>query len=52
LTGGYIPLKPEGVRVNEYLVPVDDGPLFAWDIQNDLLDGWETGSWAREIAPT
>lgn len=52
LTGGYIPLKPEGIRVNTYFVPVNDGPLFAWDIDNTNLQGWDSGSWAREIAPT
>lgn len=49
LTGGYIPLKPEGVHVNEYFIPVNDGPLFAWDVETDFLSGWDTGSWAREI---
>lgn len=52
LTGGYIPLKPEGVRVNEYLIPVDDGPLFGWDLDTSYVKGWEDGSWAREIEPT
>lgn len=53
ITGGYIPLKPEGVRVNVYYVPVNPGPLFAWDVaETDLLAGWDTGSWAREILPT
>lgn len=52
ITGGYIPLKPEGVRVNEYYVSVDSGPVFAWDLDSTLLMGWETGSWAREFPPT
>lgn len=52
LRGGYIPLKPEGVRVTEYFVPVNNGPLFAWDIENQYLAGWDDGSWAREILPT
>lgn len=52
ITGGYIPLKPEGVRVNEYFIPIDDNPVFAWDIENTLLQGWDEGSWAREISPT
>lgn len=51
LTGGYLPLKPAGVRVSYYAVPVGPGPLFAWDVQNESLDGWDTGSWAKEITP-
>lgn len=52
LAGGYIPLKPEGVRVNEYIVPVNDGPLFGWDLDTEFITGWDDGSWAREISPT
>lgn len=52
ITGGYIPLKPEGVRVNTYFVPVDSGPLFAWDLEADLVKGWDEGSWARELTAT
>lgn len=49
ITEGYIPLKPEGVRVNTYFIPVDDGPLFGWDLDTDLVKGWDEGSWAREL---
>lgn len=49
IQGGYLPLKPEGVRVNIIYSPVDDGPLFAWDIETDTFDGWDVGSWARII---
>lgn len=52
ITGGYILLKPEGVRVKEYFVPIDDGPLFGWDLDNDYIKGWDEGSWARELFPT
>ncbi len=53
LTGGYIPLKPEAVRLNEVLVPVDTNPAFAWDLEaTDLVAGWDTGSWLREIPIT
>jgi len=47
---GYLPLKPEGIRVNIIYSPVDDNKLFAWDIETDVLAGWDDGSWAREIA--
>jgi len=49
LTGGYLPLRPEGVRIVEYFVPVDSNPLFAWDTENSYLGGWNSASWAREI---
>jgi len=47
---GYLPLKPEGVRVNVIYSPVDDNRLFAWDIENTVLAGWDEGSWARELS--
>lgn len=47
LTGGYIPLKPVGVHVAYYAVPVNTGPLFAWDANSTTLAGWDSGSWAQ-----
>ncbi len=52
LLGGYIPLKPAGVRINYYAFPPSDGPLFAWDSLSDSLAGWDTGQWAIEIVPS
>lgn len=54
LTGGYIPLRPEGVQITEYLVATDTNPAFAWDIvsPNSTVAGWDTGSWLRELQPT
>lgn len=52
ITGGYIPLRPEGVRVNEYFVSVDSNPVFSWDVTSALLAGWDTGSWVSGLAPT
>lgn len=52
LTGRYIPLKPEGVRVSWYAVTVDGGPLFAWGCQADGLDGWGSGRWPTVLRPT
>ncbi len=52
IQGGYIPLKPEGVRVHEYFIPVDANPVFGWDLENDFVQGWDEGSWTREITPT
>lgn len=52
IQGGYIPLRPEGVLINEYLVPIDSNPLFGWDIENAYLKGWDEGSWAKIVLPT
>ncbi|WFC66420.1 DUF2612 domain-containing protein [Achromobacter denitrificans] len=45
LTGGYIPVKPEGVRVNYYIVPDVAGPIFGFDVDNDYISGFDTGVW-------
>jgi len=52
LTGGYLPLKPEGVRINNYFVPVDSDPGFGWDVDSPYIKGWEEGHWLREIKNT
>ncbi len=52
VTQGYIPLKPEGVRLVGVFTPADDGPLFAWDVDSDFLKGWDTGSWVVETPIT
>jgi len=52
LTGGYIPLKPEGVRVDYYAIPVDTNPIFIWGGEGSDVAGWGEGSWAQLITPT
>jgi hypothetical protein len=52
ITGGYIPLRPEGVQVVNYLVSVDTNPAFAWDTENEYLQGWDQGSWLKIVPPT
>lgn len=44
LTGGYIPIKPEGVRVN-YITTTAPGPIFGFDVDNSLIAGFDEGSW-------
>lgn len=56
LTGGYIPLKPEGVRVKWYAVTPDGGAIFAWDCDSSELKGWPDdagngGRWTMELVP-
>jgi Protein of unknown function (DUF2612). len=52
LTGGYIPLKPEGVRIRYYAVGTAEGPLFGFDVHNDALAGFDTGQWAQILYPS
>lgn len=47
ITGGYIPLRPEGVEIINYFV--SPGPIFAWDTESVLLQGWDTGLWATQV---
>ncbi|MBG0865517.1 DUF2612 domain-containing protein [Burkholderia sp. 9779_493] len=50
LSGGYIPLKPEGVRVNYTIVTTIDGsPLFGFDMSNQLVAGFDVGAWSRPV---
>lgn len=47
LFGGYIPIKPEGVRINEYFVTTEYGsPVFGFDVDNDYIGGLDHGAWA------
>lgn len=52
ITGGYIPLKPEGVRVKEYFISTTTNKGFAWDLETPYLAGWNEGYWLQEISPT
>lgn len=45
LTGGYIPIKPQSVGVDYYIVPSQDGQMFGFDIDNQYVAGFDTGSW-------
>jgi len=50
LAGGYIPLKPEGVRVNYTIVTSVDGePLFGFDVQSSLISGFDVGAWGTSL---
>jgi len=46
-TGGYLDLRPEGVRIAKYVLPTADAPLFGFGIQNQAVSGFGTGCWAR-----
>lgn len=53
LTGGYIQLRPAGVRIAYYAVVPTPGPLFAWDVTSgSALAGWGTGQWGEILLPS
>ncbi|MBD2816357.1 DUF2612 domain-containing protein [Xenorhabdus sp. Flor] len=45
---GYLNIKPEAVRVNNYINSACDG-LFGFDIQHDVVAGFDTGGWAVRL---
>jgi len=50
LSGGYIPIKPEGVHINNYVVTsVDGAPIFGFDVQNQYIAGFDTGAWGKKL---
>ncbi|VVE69237.1 bacteriophage protein [Pandoraea pnomenusa] len=50
LAGGYIPLKPQTVRVSYYLVTSTDGaPLFGFDMASAYVSGFDNGAWATPL---
>jgi hypothetical protein len=48
LGAGLFPLRPEGVLVNYVYVPTP-GPAFGWDIESDLISGWDVGAWVAPL---
>ncbi|MBC8947235.1 DUF2612 domain-containing protein [Xenorhabdus indica] len=45
---GYLNIKPEAVRVNNYINSAHCG-LFGFDIQHDVIAGFDTGGWAVRL---
>lgn len=44
---GYLGVKPEGVRVNQYYInSVPKSPIFGFDITNDYIAGFDNGGFA------
>lgn len=52
LTGGYVPLKPEGIRLTDYYSSTGTGPAFAWDLDTAYCQGWDTGNWLQKTFNT
>ncbi|MCG3461659.1 hypothetical protein L7G72_07295 [Xenorhabdus bovienii] len=45
---GYLNVKPETVRVNNYINSARKG-LFGFDINNEFVAGFGTGGWAVKL---
>lgn len=45
LLGGYISVHASGVQATYQVVSVNRTPLFGWDMNNENVAGWGTGSW-------
>lgn len=48
LTGGYLALKPVGVRINYFFPSEPDGPVFGFGADNAYIGGFGTGSWGAD----
>ena len=45
-TGGYLQMKPAGVRMDKFYTPAKSNvPYFGFDVDNDNLSGWGLGYW-------
>lgn len=51
LTGGYISIKPQTVRIDYYATPSAPGALFGFDVENDYIAGFDNSSWATIVTP-
>lgn len=53
LTNGLLDLKPATVQIRSYtVVSVPDTALFGFDVENEYISGWDTGSWGVSELPT
>ena len=46
---GYLNIKPEGVRVNNYTGSEGDNGIFGLDVNNEFISGFDTGSWSVKL---
>lgn len=51
MRSGYLPLKPAGVHIAFYGIPINDDKLFAWDSEGDELAGWDEGNFVQDLTP-
>ncbi len=45
LNNGLLSIKPEAVHVNYVVTSVQNAPLFGFDVNNNLIAGFDSGSW-------
>lgn len=44
--GGYLNIKPAGVKIDAYLTPtVQNAPYFGFDVENSSISGFDVGAW-------
>lgn len=44
--GGYLDVKPAGVRIKDYVTATGSGKIFSWGIESPIFGGWGEASWA------
>ena len=49
LTGGYVPLRPEGVRIANFVISNTNAPLFGFDMKNQYVAGFNQGAWGTVL---
>jgi hypothetical protein len=46
--GGYLSIKPAGVKIDAFLTPtVPNTPYFGFDVQNSSISGFDVGAWGN-----
>jgi hypothetical protein len=46
--GGYLNIKPAGVKIDAYLTPtVSNTPYFGFDVENQSISGFDVGAWGN-----
>ncbi|MBG6243270.1 MAG: DUF2612 domain-containing protein [Candidatus Symbiopectobacterium sp. Dall1.0] len=46
---GYLNIKPEGVKVNNYTGSEGDNGILGLDLNNEFISGFDTGSWSVKL---
>lgn len=46
---GYLDVKPGGVRIADYTMVSEPGPLFGFDVDNTYLAGFDRGVWGLDL---
>lgn len=49
---GYLDIKPSTVRIKNYTITTESGPLFGFDIDNEFISGFDTGAWGTLLGAT